>query len=162
MKDKIHKALEELILEKGIANITLAQLSKRSGVPMGSISYHLGTSFTDYVASLNVSQVGPITHGRAPAKFRRHQLLQAAVDIAAAGSYMGLTQKAVAAAAGVHQSTLRHYFQTMGELRNEVMRYACQTGNASIVAQGLAANDRFATYAPRALKDEAARLIASR
>ena len=92
---------------------------------------------------------------------RKDQILIAAVELAKEVGYNKMTRDAIAIKAGVSMGLVTHYFETMNQLRRDVMRYARKHEIPAIIAQGLVNNDQHARKAPPELKNKAAELIAS-
>ncbi len=73
----------------------------------------------------------PISPRRLPGRERRHQLVQAAVELFAERDYGDVSLEDVAHAVGVAPSLLYHYFPgRVRELHLEAVRLACQQGVA--------------------------------
>lgn len=89
---------------------------------------------------------------RLPPKNRRDQLLTAALEVARKVGYIRVERAAVAEAAGCSPTLISHYFKSMPELRNEILREAIKREDAAILGQGLAVGDDIAQSAPAALK----------
>jgi AcrR family transcriptional regulator len=76
--------------------------------------------------------------------------------------YSELTRKEVAEAAEVAPTLVTHYFGDVENLRREIMSAAISENDEIIVAQGLARGDKQARKAPEALKNKAAKKLATR
>jgi AcrR family transcriptional regulator len=92
---------------------------------------------------------------------RRNQILQAAIDVAARDGITGLVRLKVAQVALVAPALVSHYFGSMQELKDAIMRQAVEDSIVSIVSQGLALGDPIAQASPQALKDLAAAHLAA-
>lgn len=90
---------------------------------------------------------------------RRRGILQAALAEARVDGYQWITRNAIAARAGVSTGAVSLAYGGLVALKREVMREAVRTGDAAIIAQGLADGSTIAKSAPQALKDRAAELL---
>lgn len=86
---------------------------------------------------------------------RKTDLLAAALTLAEQLGYQHITRKQIAEAAGVSGPIIHHYFGTMGGLREELMRYAVEQENLTVIAQGLTGSNPAALAAPEALRRQA-------
>lgn len=92
---------------------------------------------------------------------RKDQILIAALRVASKpGGWAKLTRDAVAKEANCAEGLPSKYFGTMISFKRTIMRAAIQAENLSIIAQGLAANDKTAQKAPPALKQKALETLA--
>lgn len=87
---------------------------------------------------------------------RSGQLLDIAVNLAAAEGWQTLTREAIARAAGVSAGLVSARLGTMAELRRSVMRAAVRQRIVRVVAEGLVAGDKHARKADQELKELAA------
>ena len=85
----------------------------------------------------------------------RCNILEAAFQLAQLVGWSSFKRDDVAEKAGVATGSVSHHFQTMNNLRSAVMRKAIQTECLSIVADGLAARNKYAQSAPEGLKRQA-------
>lgn len=85
----------------------------------------------------------------------RCKVLDAAYQLAQHVGLYDMMRDDVARLAGVASGSVNHHFKTMDGLRDAVMRKAIQTECLSIVADGLAARNKYAQGAPEGLKREA-------
>lgn len=85
----------------------------------------------------------------------RCNILEAAYQLAQKDGWNNFKRDDVSDLAGVGAGSVNHHFKTMSQLRDTVMRKAIQTGCLTIVADGLAARNKYAQQAPEALKREA-------
>jgi len=90
---------------------------------------------------------------------RKGQILLAAVELAKEVGYNKMTRDDIAIKAGVSMGLVTHYFETMIQLRRDVMRYARNNDIPEIIAQGIANQDKHAKKAPEALKQKAIELL---
>lgn len=86
---------------------------------------------------------------------RTKQILDGAVAEAIKCGYQNITREAIARRIGVVPGTINIYYETMTQLKRDVMRYAVREGKLPIIAQGLAAGDPHAKKAPQELKERA-------
>lgn len=82
----------------------------------------------------------------------RCNILEAAYQLAQLDGWTNFKRDDVAEKAGVATGSVSHHFRTMDGLRDAVMRKAIQTECLSIVADGLAARNKYAQSAPEGLK----------
>lgn len=92
---------------------------------------------------------------------RKIQILLAAIRVAQRHGYDKMTREMVANEAIVSEGLVNRYYSNMTSLRNSVMSYAVQTGNAPVVAQGLVRQDPIALRAPEKLKTKCAASLLS-
>lgn len=85
-------------------------------------------------------------------KTRTKQLLDVAINLAAANGLQSLTRDAIASAAGVSAGLVSVHLGTMESLRRSVMRAAVKRRVVRIVAEGLVARDPHAMKADAELK----------
>lgn len=85
-------------------------------------------------------------------EFRRKELLDESMRLARESGYAFLTREAVAKACGVVAGTVAYVFGSIGGLKIEVMKRAVETGDVTIIRQGLVAGDPIALAAPDELK----------
>ncbi len=86
---------------------------------------------------------------------RRDQILTAAIDMALSTGYNSLTRDGIAKQAGVASGQVNHKFNTMTQLRRNVMRAAVSRELLPIIASGLAMGDVHAQKAPQWLQEKA-------
>lgn len=87
---------------------------------------------------------------------RSSQLLDVAVNLAAANGWQALTREGIAKAAGVSPGLVSARLGTMEALRRSVMRAAVRQRIVRVVAEGLVAGDKHAAKADPELKALAA------
>lgn len=90
---------------------------------------------------------------------RRKELLAAAVRLAATRGYTKVSRADIAAACNVSEALVSHHFGTMLAFRRALMRHAVASGNARVVAQGLADGNPYAKRADHDLRAEIAERI---
>jgi AcrR family transcriptional regulator len=89
------------------------------------------------------------------AEARREELLEAAMELARAGSYQKVTQKAVAEKVGCANGLVHRYFNTMTQLRRAIISAAIAQQDLPLLAQGLAHKEPKALAAPLELREAA-------
>lgn len=92
---------------------------------------------------------------------RKDEILVAAVELAKEVGYNKMIRDDIAIKAGVSTGLVTHYFETMIQLRRDVMRYAVRNNIPKIIAQGIANQDKHARKAPPELKAKAVELLAN-
>lgn len=161
-QDKIRKTARAMIAEHGLINLSREALCKRAGISAGSFIHVMGCTFTEFIKEFdNDSKIHTVSKNRVNPELRREHILNVAVDVACNNGYHNLTRDLIAETAGVSTGLVSRYFDTMQQLKGDVMRVAIERKIASIVAQGLAINDEHAKNAPHKLKVKAAKLIAT-
>lgn len=90
------------------------------------------------------------------------RLIDAAVQLATKVGWSNLTRDGVAAEAGVCPALVTVRIGTMNELRRSVMRAAIDKRAMRVIAEGLAAEDRYACRIDPTLKAEAAAWLQAR
>jgi len=93
---------------------------------------------------------------RMTAKARKAEILAAAMGLARERGFNRVLLTDVAKAAGCTHGLVLHYFHAVGQLHRAIMSEALHTGDAAILAQGLAVGNPKALKAPDALKLRAA------
>ena len=161
-KQLIESSLKLLAEERGVLNITRAEVCARAGVPDGAFTAIMEESFTDCIKRLGIVPDADveITRKRIDPEFRQGNILDTAIELAKTKGYSRITRDDVAKAANVSPGLITHYFTTIERLRRAVLREAVKRGVLEIVAQGLANKDAIAIGAPRELRHSAALLIA--
>lgn len=165
MKSHITNIALEMVHDNGLINLTRLELCERAGIADGSFVYHMGCNFTEFIATLRTQIKDQTIHSvvklRVDPALRKDHILNAAIDIAKSKGYNKITRLDIAEAAGVSLSLITHYFETMNQLKRDIMRTAVKRGIPEIVAQGLTNKDRHALKASKGLKAQAAHLIAN-
>ena len=100
-----------------------------------------------------------------PAAFRRLQIMNAAVKLAAQVGYSNITRDEVAREAGVSNGMVNKYYSTMPQLRRDVIRHAMRRAEEAtgpelitvlrIIAQAIALRDRHALKACINIREQA-------
>ena len=165
MKSHITNIALEMIHDNGLINLSRLELCERAGIADGSFPYHMGCTFTEFVSRLRPEVKDQTIHKvvklRVDPTLRKDHILNAAIDVAKKKGYNKITRDDIAEAAGVSMGLITHYFETMNQLKRDIMRTAVKRGVPEIVAQGLTNKDRHALKASKGLKAQAAHLIAN-
>lgn len=90
-----------------------------------------------------------------PTETRREQILAAALSLATSHHYLAVTRDEIADAVGTATGNVSRIFGTMGQLRNELLRYAVAVECLPVIAQAVAAGDKAVKGLPAALKRRA-------
>lgn len=93
---------------------------------------------------------------RARGALRKREILDAAMPLARAHGYTRVRREAVAHAAGCSPGLISHHWGSVKQLKRSIMRHAVATGDAAVVAQGLALLDPEALKAPPEVRLKAA------
>jgi AcrR family transcriptional regulator len=92
---------------------------------------------------------------------RKEQILDAAVKVASRpGGWSKLTREAVAREAKCADALVSKYFGTMSTFRRTIMRAAIVQADLSVIAQGIAAGDKYAQKVDADLKSRALATLA--
>ena len=91
---------------------------------------------------------------------RKADILAAAVELAKTSGFTKVTRDAVAIAAGVSTGLVSHYYNTMPQLKRDLMRYAVRYDVAEVIAQGLSIRDPHAMKASPEQKQKALMTLA--
>lgn len=93
---------------------------------------------------------------------RKLEILNAAIKVAGRpGGWSKLTRDAVAKEAGCAEGLPSKYFGTMVAFRRAIMRAAIVRADLSVIAQGIAAGDKYAQKADADLKARALATLAA-
>lgn len=93
---------------------------------------------------------------RLPPSDRRAQLMAAALALAERHDYRSLKRADIAERAGVSAGLVTQHLGTMDNMRRDLMRAAIKHRCLAVIAQGLAAKDRYALKAPAEIRQAAA------
>jgi len=155
----------KMVKESGLINLSRRALCERANIPDGSFPHVMGCTFSDFLKELKMETprtgVHPVSKSRVDPGLRRDQILTAAVHTARDEGYRRMTRDSIAKRAGVSESLISRYFNTMKQLRRDVMRAAIVQEVPEIIAQGLANGDKHAKKAPLALKEKAVALLSN-
>lgn len=166
MKNHITNTALDMVHENGLINLSRRELCERAGIPNGSFPHYMGESFTEFVSKIKKATEDddphnyPVVKTRANPELRREQILNVAVDMAIKDGYNNIRRNGIAETAGVSENLVTNYFNTMTQLRRDIIRVAIKKEIPEIIAQGLANGDKHARKAPPELKEKAANLIA--
>lgn len=164
-RNEVKQLAVKMVDEAGLINLSRADLCARAGIPDGSFLHIMGCTFAEFTEELKAEGVSetvfPVKKKRANPALRKEHILNAAVSLAKDVGYQRITRDGIAERAGVSMGLVSSYFGTMVQLKNDVMRRAVKQGILEIIAQGLAAQDDHAKKAPKALKQQAVRLLAN-
>ncbi|MCH9712703.1 MAG: TetR/AcrR family transcriptional regulator [Proteobacteria bacterium] len=165
MKSHITNIALDMIHSNGLINLSRLELCERAGIADGSFPYHMGCTFTEFVSKLRPQVEDQTIHKvvklRVDPALRKDHILDCAIVVAMDKGYNKVTRDEVAEAAGVSMGLITHYFETMNQLKRDIMRAAVKRGIPEIVAQGLVNKDRHALKASKELKTKAANIIAN-
>lgn len=89
-------------------------------------------------------------------KTRKQQILTAALKLAATQGYRCITKRGVADSAGIAHGLVGHYWLTMNDLQDDVLREAIRLRRIPVILQGLGVGDPIALAAPEEVKESAA------
>lgn len=157
------KAGIKLARERGLINVSRADISLEIGIPDGSWSHAVGVPFSKFVSIIK-DAVGDegyslVLKKRVAPQLRKENILSCAIKLAEKVGYTKITATAVAEDAGITHQTVMHYFSTMNQLKTEVMRRAVKENNLRIIAQGLVAGDKHAKKAEQHVKEDALKCL---
>lgn len=151
--------------KKGLMSLTVGGICDAANIPVGSFQYVARMKFGELIETLRGSvpdHVDGVTYDRrALGNLRRSQMVAAGLKLSHELGYDRVTGSMIAEVVGLSKSSVMQRFGTMAELRNCVMREAVRTGDAAVVAQGLAALDPIAKDAPAAIKEKALQHLAN-
>ncbi len=88
-------------------------------------------------------------------KERRKQILDVAIQLAREKGFESLTRDDIANRAGVSHGLVTHYYNTMKQVRRDVMRAAVRQEILDIIAYGLATSNPYALKASSELRERA-------
>lgn len=83
---------------------------------------------------------------------RKGEILNAAIELAVKIGYQSITREMVAAVAKTSTGLVTRYFDTMEQLKTEIMKAAIEREIFSIIAQGLSLGDTHAVSINQDLK----------
>ena len=166
MKNHITNTALDMVHENGLINLSRRELCERAGIPNGSFPHYMGESFTEFVSRIKKATENddtrnyPVVKTRANPELRRDQILKVAIELSIKNGYNNIRRDDIAEAAGVSEGLVTKYFNTMVQLRRDIIRWAIAHEIAEIIKQGIANGDKHAKKAPTYLKIRAANLIA--
>lgn len=151
-KTRIEDAARTLAAEKGAINITRAEVCERAGIPDGAFTAIMDERFTELISRLDVPIGEPVDRKRAAPELRRKHVLDVALELAKTKGYNVLTRDDIATGANISPALISHYFGTIENLRNDIIKLAVKCEVLEIIAQGLVRGDPIAVRAPKELK----------
>lgn len=163
MKSNVESTALDMIKEDGLINLSRRELCERAGISDGSFIHVMGITFNEFVNKLrkshgvNINTV--VIRSRTNPDLRKEHILLCAVQEASKVGYNRITRDGVADRAGVSVGLVSNYFNTMTQLRRDIMRYAIKNECLDIIAQGLIMGDKHAIKAPDKLKKKAGRYL---
>jgi hypothetical protein len=164
-RDDLKKIAVQMAEEKGLINLSRADLCAQASIPDGSFIHVMGCTFTDLVAEIRAdgideSKSHTISRRRVSPGIRKTNILDAALEKAKDVGYREITREEIAEQAGVSMGLVSRYLGTMDQIRKAIMRAAIRREVLEIVAQGLACGDDQARKADPGVKAAAAKLLA--
>lgn len=160
-KQLIQQAVYKLAGERGLINITRAEVCAEAGISDGSFSDIMDLSFTDYIDSLEDIPMGDIVdRKRVNPKLRRKQVLELALDLAKTKGYRNITRGDIAIRANISPALVTYYFTSIEALRVAILKLAIKQSVLEIIAQGLVNEDPLVIQAPKDLKYRAVAYLA--
>ena len=138
MKERLIETMKALVSQHGYQNVTLGMLCDAAGCPLGSFRHVMGQTYAEfhrgYACPENSASI--ITRKRLPGYMRRTSILQLSVKfVESEGGLLNISMSAIALAARVSYSTLRHYFHNEEELREAIITHAVENGHTRIIEQ---------------------------
>lgn len=92
-------------------------------------------------------------------KIRKLQILESAIKLSCQTGYQNITFQLVAEDLQVVPSFVVHYFKTIKNLKNKILREAIRKENYLIIAQGISCKDPIMKNIPNKLKQEAVQYL---
>lgn len=135
----------DLIKKVGVGGINREVLSEHLGIAPGSFAHCMGESYSAFMgkvaAHVPLGLFGPKggSQRMIPA-LRRRQLLAGAVALSKKHCYWGISAQMVADWAGVSKPNFARLY-TIAELRKDVVLWAIENQDQTILAQAKSAND---------------------
>lgn len=163
-KQHLIDTAKRLVKRDGLINLSRTSLCKAAGVPEGSFTGIMDCSFTDFVNELKSLELSSnsnpdIVRYRTDPQLRAQHILEVAVNVAKIEGYACMTREQVAEAAGVSMGLVSRYFNTMTQLRRDVVRYAIKNEVTEVLLQALVNRDKHVKKIPTELKEKIAQTI---
>lgn len=162
-KQEVLKVAVKLAKERGLINLSRADISQAAGIPDGSWTAIVGASFLDVVgevkAIIGEEKYFPVTKKRVLPELRKENILSCALKLSESIGYTNVKASDLAEMAGVTSPNIFRHFGTITQLRRDIMRKAVKSKNLKVIAQGLAAGDSHAQKADPELKAEALKCL---
>ena len=164
-RQHVKKTALEMVREEGLINLSRRDLCDRAGIPDGSFPHIMGCNFSEFLNELKAevpkASTMLVSKSRVSPALRREQILLVAIEMAREGGYGKITRDAIAEQAGVSMGLVTRYFETMPQLRRDLMRAAVRGEVLEVIAQGLTDGNPYAKKASAEVKARAATLIAN-
>jgi AcrR family transcriptional regulator len=160
-KQLIEQAAVQLAAERGLINITRAEVCERANISDGSFADIMDETFTEFIDRLEDVPIGAtVDRKRVNPALRRKHVLNIAIELARTKDYSQITRGDIASAANVSPALISHYFDGIKALQTVILKAAIKREIPEIVAQGLVRRDPIAVQAPKELKDRAISYLA--
>ena len=158
--DEIAELALRMAREKGLINLTCADVSREAGFPEGSFSARAGYTFTELVTKLtpllrDMPHHTQTVNRRANPAVRRDQIIKAGLYVAQQKPYNTMKYGEVAEQAGVARTLISHYFIRESDLITEVLKLAIEQEVLSVVKLGMLLGHPVILTAPLALQERA-------
>jgi AcrR family transcriptional regulator len=165
-KKKLIKITVELAKEKGLINVSCADVCNKAKIPEGTFKHVTGSTFTDFikdVSYMNIVEPGNIkvTKARTQPVLRKKHIVDIAVELAKKHGYRNINRDMIAKEAGVSGSLISQYF-SMNGLRENVMEVAVMREIPEIIAQGILDQNILAMTVSPSLRKKASEIISKR
>ena len=140
--EEIKELALRMAREKGLVNLTCADLSKAAGFPEGSFTARAGCTFTE-LKTLLIPLLQDAPHHaqtvsrRNPPAVRRDQIIKAALYVAQSKPYNTIKYLDVAEQVGCTRALISHYFHQESDLIAERLRLAVVQEIQPIIKLGL-------------------------
>ena len=149
----------QMIKEKGLINLTCANLCKRSQIARGSFEHVAGCGWKKFYCNLQKivpnNIIHPVTKQRTAPELRKQQIINIAILVAIKTGYQNLTRDNIMQKANITTGVITQRFGTICNLKKLVLSTAIQQRQLTIIAQGVANNDKQTHSLPLTLKQDA-------
>jgi len=160
-KQLIEQVARELAAERGLINITRAEVCARANISDGSFYDVMDESFTEFIDRLEGAPIGDtVDRKRVNPTLRRKYVLEVAIELAKTKGYNQVTRGDIAKKANVSPGLISHYFKSIKALQVVILKTAVKQEVPEIIAQGLTNRDPIAIQAPKELKYKAVAYLA--
>ena len=88
-------------------------------------------------------------------KIKKHDVLLAAVELAAISGYLRVTRDAIADRAGVSMGSVTNYLGTIKQIRRAIVRHAIRTEHLVIIAHAIVNKDPLTNKVNKTLRARA-------
>ena len=155
--DEIKDLALRMAREKGLINLTCADVSHAAGFPEGSFAARAGYTFTELVTELtpmlrDMPHRTQTVNRRANPAVRRDQIIKAGLCIAQRKPYNTIKYGDVAEQAGVTRTLISHYFLRESDLITEILKLAVEQNVLSVIKLGLLLGHPVIVAAPSELR----------